>query len=606
MSQPPKGIQDVIHSLETGGVRAGLRWLLVALALVVALALYNFTEARNFSNPEAMETAQLARNLAEGRGYTTHAIMPITVRYLQERAVARGRPDPDVLRRPVPDLQHAPVYPVLLAAVFKVLPRTLRSGLPANVYQLRPWAELVITAFNFLWLGLGAALLYRLGRRMFDAAVGGFAAAVYAGAEFYWRAASNGLHTPFLICLLLLLWEVLTRLAEVEPPATTPVPGALPVPARLWRLAALAGTLLGLACLTRYAAGWLLVPVLVYVGWSCARRWLAGGVLLLAFLLVVAPWLARNYHLGGHLFGTAGAAAQADTVTNFPDFKLERLLKAPEERVDFTGYRVKFANNAAEILREGVPRLGGSWLTFLFFAGLLLPFQNRGLRQLRWFTLLALATLFVVEASGRTFLGRIVGPVNSENQLALLAPLFFLFGAAFLFSLIESTNFGHDLFRPLTVGAAWAVCCLPLLTALLPPRTYPLVDPFYRPDTVRGLAQYVGPDELMLSDVPWAVAWYGERPCLGTPYRVQSPKGDDFFAVHDFMRPIAALYLSPYVTEAPLRLLATKRQDHEWGWLYFEALLRRNLPTGFPLKHAYQGSAREGHLFLADRPRWNE
>ena len=92
MNQPPKGLQDLVHSLESGAARRWIRNLLVGLVVVVIAAGYLLTEARDFSNPEAMEMAQVGRNLATGHGFTTHFIRPLGLRLLQERAVERGLP----------------------------------------------------------------------------------------------------------------------------------------------------------------------------------------------------------------------------------------------------------------------------------------------------------------------------------------------------------------------------------------------------------------------------------------------------------------------------------------------------------------------------------
>ena len=105
-----------------------------------------------------------------------------------------------------------------------------------------------------------------------------------------------------------------------------------------------------------------------------------------------------------------------------------------------------------------------------------------------------------------------------------------------------------------------------------------------------------------MSDIPWAVAWYGDRDCIWVTLKVQDEGGEDFYAVHDFERKVAALYLSPFTTEAPVRLLGARNST--WERFYADALMHRNVPRGFPLAHAYAGSAKSGHLFLADRARW--
>ena len=598
MNQPPKGIQDWVNALESGRFKTWLRGVLGALVLLGITAMYLFTEARNFSNPEAMEMAQVGRNLAMGRGYTTHLIRPLSVQLLRDRLIERKENQAGFLQKPHPDLHNPPVYPVMLGVLFKVLPEKMRFGFPSDVARQRPWPEMMITALNFIWFGIGVGWVFRLGSRLFDPSVGWMAAALYGGTEIFWRFSSNGLPTPFLMVLVLALADVLTRLDES---GAELAPGVVPPVARPLRLAGLAGLVIGIGFLTRYAFGWLLVPAVLWILATHVRRWGVVLVCLLMFALVAGPWVGRNYHLSGRLLGTSYSALASGTET-FPESRLERHLRQPPQLPDLTEMRVKFAVNAADLLRNEVPRLGGNWITFFFVAGLMLPFRNARLRRLRWFTVGSLGLLFCVEALGRTHWASLVPVVNGGNQMVLLSPLIFLFGTSLFISLLESTEFGHPLFRRLFVGGAWAVMSLPLLTSILPPRTYPLVEPTYRPDIVRELTAYVEPGELMMSDVPWSVAWYGDRDCIWLPLWVRDEGGEDFFAINDFERRVAALYISPFTAEAPLRLVGTK--DFVWGRFYFDALLRRNLPSGFPLVNAYEDSARAGHLFLADKKRW--
>ena len=52
----------------------------------------------------------------------------------------------------------------------------------------------------------------------------------------------------------------------------------------------------------------------------------------------------------------------------------------------------------------------------------------------------------------------------------------------------------------------------------------------------------------MMSDVPWAVAWYGQRQCVWLTLNAQ----DDFFAINDYLKPVQALYLTPETMDAKL------------------------------------------------------
>ena len=77
-------VQEIIHSLEEGQWAKRIRGL-VLLLLIGSLGLvYYLNLTRNFTAPEAMDAAQLARNIAEGRGYTTQFIRPRSEEHTSE------------------------------------------------------------------------------------------------------------------------------------------------------------------------------------------------------------------------------------------------------------------------------------------------------------------------------------------------------------------------------------------------------------------------------------------------------------------------------------------------------------------------------------------
>jgi len=97
-------IQDFIHRLEEGG---GNRFSRIMLAVIAALALavlYNAACFRNLSTIEGMDTAQLARNLSEGRGFSTLFVRPFSIHLIETH---RADHDP-LLKDQHPDISNAP------------------------------------------------------------------------------------------------------------------------------------------------------------------------------------------------------------------------------------------------------------------------------------------------------------------------------------------------------------------------------------------------------------------------------------------------------------------------------------------------------------------
>ena len=70
-------IQRAINSIDEGAGRTAIRYLVVlvlAVALFTAFALARF---HGLTDPAAMDHAQIARNMAEGRGYATSCLRPV-------------------------------------------------------------------------------------------------------------------------------------------------------------------------------------------------------------------------------------------------------------------------------------------------------------------------------------------------------------------------------------------------------------------------------------------------------------------------------------------------------------------------------------------------
>ena len=86
---PPSGLQTWIHFWEEGRGHIWLRNLLFVLMFGMVAVLYHVYEAGNFTSPEAMDQGQLARNLADGRGFTTLNLQPFAL-HLLRRGILSG------------------------------------------------------------------------------------------------------------------------------------------------------------------------------------------------------------------------------------------------------------------------------------------------------------------------------------------------------------------------------------------------------------------------------------------------------------------------------------------------------------------------------------
>src|SRR5215469_8967052 len=78
-------LQEIIHYIEVGSGKRFLRFLLPCVLVLGIAILYDFRAWKNLSAPDAMDSAQLARNIASGKGYTTLFIRPLSIYLVQAR-----------------------------------------------------------------------------------------------------------------------------------------------------------------------------------------------------------------------------------------------------------------------------------------------------------------------------------------------------------------------------------------------------------------------------------------------------------------------------------------------------------------------------------------
>jgi hypothetical protein len=263
-------------------------------------------------------------------------------------------------------------------------------------------------------------------------------------------------------------------------------------------------------------------------------------------------------------------------------------------------YLGKFLGNTRNILQNDLLRVGGGWVAVLFFAGLLLGLRNTAARRLRYFTLMCLAVLVIAQALGRTQLSASSPEINSENLLVLLTPLVVIFGVAFFLTLLNQMQTPAPPVRLAVIVLMVLVACQSFITNLLPPKISPVAWPPYNPPEIQRLSGWMGPDELMMSDVPWAVAWYGRHQCVWLTLDAQ----DEFYALHKNLKPVSALYLTSLTMDGKFVSEWFESNRHSWGRFIYGALKDERLPDNFPLTKMPEGLFPE-RLFLSNRDRWS-
>jgi hypothetical protein len=561
-------IQDIVYNVDVG---IGLRLIKLGLYVLMVLSimvLYTATQFRGLKDAEAMDLAQLGRNLMmKGRLITQH-IRPASMWYLIEHSKAG---DPRL--RDHPDIVHPPIYPMILAWGFDIFEGAFATDRPARTFPPEQW---VIVPVGHLFTLFTAAVIFLIARHLFDQRVAILAITLFLLSDAVWGMSVLGTAVPVATFFVASAWySALLTSARFQAGGR----------ARVWMIgAAITGVLCGLAFLTRYGTVAVVPAVGLLLGWSMSP--VLGRVLLIfgaAFAVTIAPWLVRNVIVSGGVLGLApwlalnGADPLTDNVferTLAQDLKIGTILAV---------LRPKLMLGLAELYSQHLRLLGDGILVGMFFTTFFYSFARENVRRLRWCVAIGILLLLPIAA----LYGR-----PTYRLLHIFLPFVIIYAVAFFYILLDRMQLRIPLLRMSVIGALIALTVVPLVLRLLPPRAGLPYPPYY-PPYISHISRMLKPEELLCTDMPWATAWYGDRNSLLLPATL-----DDFYEINDYMQRISGIYFTTITRDREyIRTLVTGPYR---SWF---PLLEGRIPSDFPLTQGFQLGNMD-QLFLTDRKRW--
>jgi hypothetical protein len=167
--------------------------------------------------------------------------------------------------------------------------------------------------------------------------------------------------------------------------------------------------------------------------------------------------------------------------------------------------------------------------------------------------------------------------------------------------LLDNIQWPDRMLRRIVIVAFLIMVSLPLILTIAPPRPSAVAYPPYYPPHVQKLGSWMKPQELTMSDVPWAVAWYADRPAIWLTLDVKQ----DFYHINDFIKPINSLYLTPVTTDANFVSSFAQPTEMSWAAIVLNAAISRKVPEGFPLRSSpVRDFYWPQEIFLSDWERW--
>jgi hypothetical protein len=520
-------------------------WVAAACVVVTSVAATAWHLRNGFPGPGTVDLhdqAQLARNLAEGRGLRTSVLRPADA--LSAKRLG-----------PVPDVYQPPLVPVLLACVFALSqPDDRAVGVTLTVVHVALSLAVFVVGVRLLGLATGAV------------------------AAVLWAAGWSSLTLDFadakssLVAALLLAIGAYLAVSNGSGDPSSGGGGCPRRPLPWFRI----GVLAGLAFLTEYSAALVGIALAAWCGVTeGARRWRRIGALCAGLACCVVPWGLRNARVAGNPLHTMAKLHVLADMSYFPGSSVFR--REDARGLSAVGFLVqhprsllrKGARSWQRLAEGGVP--GMSWpLAGLFLAGLLTGFREARADALGgWTVALAGCGMVAVALTG--------------SPLALLPammPLVALLGSHYLVEVIQE-RVGED---PLVIGGKGRLIAMSpqvvrggalaaVVLASLFPTWSRAVGRDQRPgwppqaDMAALGSHLTGRDSVVISDVPWLVAWRTGRTSLWLPGVVQADR-----QAASVPQEVAALYLSPQVLR-----YGPGEQVEPWQRMF----LGRSRPDGF-------------------------
>ncbi len=466
----------------------GAAWALLALGLTAYA--YKRLYAGELADPDAMDYAQIARNIVSGHGFATGILRPLAL------SVVVTPQDGTT-----PEVSRAPLYPLVLMLSF-----ALHGGHGGGN---------IVVLTSLLFFLLSAFAVYRLAATLFPAAGQPWLALLSAGLYVLGGSALGyavaGLPVSLATLLASSLLIALHRAHETGGRAAPPV-----------QLLAV-GLLLGFCYLVQYSLLILAIPTLVYVfaTRAPARAWRGVGLCVLGFLVVTLPWLVRNAVVshGNPFFTLLMYGVMADT-SEYPGASTIYRSVSPAE-TPFSFFFSHLPEMAVKIgrgLYYDQAHLSDAftiWTLAPALASLLWRFGDVRINVLRSY---AAISLFLIALATSLF-------APSMQALAPFAPVVTVLGVGFVWDVMTQQRWQSFSQR----AALWAwgsVVGVGLLGALSGHGAAALnpvqggLNLIANPLPKSGLNAKVHTEVAsgaILSDTPWEVAWRSQVPAVWLP-----------------------------------------------------------------------------------------
>lgn len=487
--------------------------MLLAAALLILCFTQLFLTFRGLDKAEAMDQAQIARQIARGEGFTTKNLTPFDIQLRHKQK------EEDLDFDKYSATGYAPLYPAVLSVALRT------AGYHQfDAKRMVPDTEMVydgdrvVAGVSTFFFVISLLLSYILLRRLFDEILAATTVLLLGFSKLMLDFAVSGLSQTLLMCLFIgAMFCVCTAIrADLENRNKQVI---------LYNILAYAFIIL--MCFTNRICVWCLLGLIVFTGLHFRPKGLYALIgTILGIICVLIPSTILLQPGGG-----ISAAFQQAFYSGFGAGGIEQMMRSTDEfslNVSSTNFFLRLLGATFDQGSTVYQCMGSIIVTPFFLLALFNRYRNPVVNALKW----VIFSCWLSACCGMALFGETT--LMGLSQISVIfSPFFTAYGLSLVFIYLARLQISENFaaIRGLAIAGIFIISSgkflfefprelqLGIITSA---RGIPHYPPYY-PNKLNGtLHDITNPRDIIITDQPWAVAWYADRKALWMPTTISS------------------------------------------------------------------------------------
>lgn len=487
--------------------------IVLALVLGTICAFQLFITFRGLEQPAAMEQAQIGRQIARGEGMTTKCFTPYDL-------ATRNR----ISKTPInfSDIKatgYAPLHPLMLAASIRATGyHRFDDKRMAAENEMVYDGDRVVAGVSMFFFILSLLLSYILFTKMFDETLAATVVTLMGLSELLLQYSVSGLAQPMMMSIFLGIALCLVQAIKAQEDGR---------PGKVVLYNIIAMVLAVLLCYTARISIWCSLGLLIFCGLYFRPRGLFALIgVVMGLLFVLLPNLVMLQPGGG-----IGHAFQQAFYGGFGSGGIDKLLRSTDAfgiNFDASNFFLRLLGYTFAQSSTMYVNMGSIIVTPFFLLALFNRFRNPVVNGIKW----AVFSCWMCACAGMALFGE-TSAISPSQLSVIFTPFFTAYGVSLVFIFLARLQLAESFtaIRGLSI-VAMVLISSGLFLFQFPQQLYfgfvtsargiPHFPPYFPAKLNVDFHDITNADDIVVTDQPWAVAWYADRKALWLPLTVSN------------------------------------------------------------------------------------